>query len=165
MSEQPTPTQEPAAFRAVLHPHRSLGPHGFLLLMLGVGAVSFITGVAFLVIGAWPVMGFFGLDVALIYIAFRLNYRSGRQYELIELTPELLKVTRVQPSGASSALELNPYWAQVRLEQGKDGRTDLRLASHGRQWAIGRFLTDDERRELAGVLSGALAMARGGTRL
>lgn len=165
MSEQPTPTQDPASFRAVLHPHRSLGPNGFLALMLGIGAVSFITGVAFLVIGAWPVLGFFGLDVLLIYVAFRLNYRSGRQYELIELTPDLLKVTRVQPSGKSDALELNPYWAQVRLEQGNDGRTDLRLASHGRQWAIGRFLTDDERREFAGVLMSALATARGGSRL
>ena len=85
------------AFRAVLYPHRSLGPTGFLILMSAIGGVSFITGMAFLLKGAWPVFGFFGLDVALIYAAFKLNYRSGRLYETVELTPETLTITRVHP--------------------------------------------------------------------
>jgi uncharacterized membrane protein len=51
--------------------------------MIALGAISFITGVLFLAAGAWPVLGFFGLDVLLVYIAFRLNYRSGRLYETL----------------------------------------------------------------------------------
>ena len=54
---------EPKIFSAVITPHRSLGRTGFLLLMLCIGAVSFVCGLLFLVIGAWPVFGFFGLDV------------------------------------------------------------------------------------------------------
>ena len=57
-----------------------------IILMAVFGGVSFITGIAFLLKGAWPVFGFFGLDVALLYIAFRLNYRSGRLYETVDLT-------------------------------------------------------------------------------
>lgn len=151
---------ERASFRAVLYPHRSLGPRGFLILMLAIGAVSFITGMVFLLMGAWPVFGFFGLDVALIYIAFRLNYRSGRIYETVELTREALTVTRVHPSGRQESFAFNPYWVRVHLAEGPQGRTDLRLASHGDEFAFARFLTDDERRDFSNALAGALARTR-----
>jgi uncharacterized membrane protein len=153
--------QEDGAFRAILHPHRSLGPRGFLVLMLAIGSISFVMGAVFLSIGAWPVFGFFGLDVLLIYIAFRLNYRSGRAYELVELTPALLTLTLVEPSGRQKSFEFNPYWVRVQLSERPDGRTNLRLASHGREFEFARCLNDDERREFARVLQGALTAARG----
>lgn len=160
MSENTEPKQEQGVFRAVLHPHRSLGPTGFVVLMSAICIVSFVTGMVFLAMGAWPVMGFFGLDVALIYLAFRLNYRAGRLHELIELTPETLKVTRVHPSGKRESFDFNPYWVRVRLAEGPQGRTDLRLTSHGREFSFGRFLTDDERRDFSSALTGALFEAR-----
>jgi len=160
MSQNDDAKQEQGAFRAILHPHRSLGPTGFLILMSAIGGVSFVTGMVFLAMGAWPVFGFFGLDVALVYIAFRLNYRSGRLYEMVELTPEALTVTRVHPSGKRESFDFNPYWVRVRLAEGPQGRTELRLASHGRELAFGRFLTDDERRDFSDALSGALIEAR-----
>lgn len=152
-----TPDTRQAPFRAVLHPHRSLSPRGFLILMAAVGGVSFITGLVFLIMGAWPVMGFFGLDVALVYVAFKLNYRSGQAHEIVELTRDLLSVTRVTPAGASQRFEFNPYWARVRLSQAPDGRTDLKITSHGKDFSFGRLLNDDERREFAGVLQQALS--------
>jgi uncharacterized membrane protein len=160
MSENRPATQEREPYRVVLYPHRSLGPTGFLILMSAIGVVSFVTGMVFLILGAWPVLGFFGLDVALIYFAFKLNYRSGRLYELIELTPETLTVTRVYPSGRKERFAFNPYWVRVLLAEGPQGRTDLRLASHGDEFSLGRFLTDEERRDLSQALSGALAQAR-----
>ena len=156
---------EPGEFHAVLRPYRSLGPAGFLILMLALGAVSFVTGVFFVVAGAWPVLGFFGLDVALVYIAFRLNYRSGRLYETVDLTPAQLTVTRVHPSGRQEQFDCNPYWARVRLREWPDGRTLLSIAAQGREHAFGRFLTDDERRDLASALREALLAARGGVRI
>lgn len=155
-----TARRDRASFRLVLYPHRSLGPRGFLILMLAIGGVSFVTGMAFLLKGAWPVFGFFGLDVALVYAAFKLNYRSGRQYETIDLNAETLTITRVHPSGARESFDFNPYWVRVLLAEGPQGRTDLRLTSHGREFTFARFLTDDERRELSQVLSGALVRAR-----
>lgn len=163
MSETLSETQDERAFRAILHPHRSLGPKGFLILMLAIGSVSFVTGMVFLMMGAWPVFGFFGLDVALIYIAFRLNYRSGRIYETVELTPQLLTLTRVHPSGKQESYDFNPYWVRVFVSEGPGGRTDLLLTSHGNELSFGRFLTDDERRDFSDVLSGALNQARTAT--
>ena len=152
--------QGDGAFRAILHPHRSLDPRGFLILMLAIGTISFVMGVVFLSMGAWPVFGFFGLDVLLIYVAFRLNYRSGRAYEVVELTPAVLTLTLVEPSGRQKSFEFNPYWVRVRLSERPDGRTNLRIASHGREFEFARCLNDDERREFARVLEGALATAR-----
>ena len=147
-------------FRAVLAPNRSLGASGFLVMMLGVGLVSFVMGVAFALIGAWPVLGFFGLDVALIYIAFRLNYRDGRRFETIEIDDATLTLTRVDPKGRSERFEFNPYWVRVRLSRARNGRTRLALASHGRETLFGGFLTDDERSDFAATLRDALVQAR-----
>jgi uncharacterized membrane protein len=152
-------------FRAVLTPHRSLGPKGILALMLAFGALSFVTGMVFLAIGAWPVLGFFGLDVLLVYIAFRLNYRSGRRYETLELTPAQFVLTRVHPSGRQERFDCNPYWARVSLRQWPDGRTALSVVSRGTELKFGSFLTDDERRDLASALKEVLLTARGGVRI
>ncbi|MEQ1577661.1 MAG: DUF2244 domain-containing protein [Hyphomicrobium sp.] len=150
------------AFRAVLHPHRSLSQKGFLILMLFLGGVSFITGVAFWMMGAWPVFGFFGLDVLAVYVAFKINYRDGLAHEVVELTPDILKLTRVSPTGHERSFDFNPYWVRVRLAEWPDGRTNLSLATHGRNFEFGSLLNHDERREFAKVLERALSVARGG---
>jgi uncharacterized membrane protein len=154
------PDREPPIFSAVLTPHRSLSPAGFLIFMAVLGGLSFVTGMVFLLAGAWPVFGFLGLDAVLILLAFKLNYRSGRLFETVELTRNLLTLTRVHPSGARESFEFNPYWVRVLLSERPDGRTELRLASHGREYPFARFLTDDERRDFARALTGALGAAR-----
>lgn len=129
--------------------------------MSGISIVSFIAGVAFWLIGAWPVMGFFGLDVLLVYWAFKANYRSGRAYEVVDVTPALLTLTRVSAKGRSETIEINPYWARVQLATDHpDGRTSLRIVAQGRAWLLGQFLNDDERTEFAEALREALQRAR-----
>ncbi len=146
--------------RWVLTTYRSLSRRGFITLMSLVALVSFVAGTVFLIMGAWPVFGFFGLDVLLIYIAFKLNYRSGRQYETVELAPSLLTLTQVAPSGRAERFEFNPYWVRVLLSERIDGHNALALASRGEVFPFARFLTDDERREFADVLKDALSVAR-----
>src|SRR5271168_4295590 len=102
-------------FSAVITPHRSLGPTGFLIFMLCLGGLSFISGISFVLMGAWPVCGFFGLDVLLVYIAFRANYRTGRAYEEVTVTASELKVRKVNHRGGVREVTLNPLW--VRLDR------------------------------------------------
>ena len=164
MGRRPAKMPVPVKTQFVLHPHRSLSPRGFLILMTVVSLVSFAAGMVFLLMGAWPVMGFFGLDVALVYLAFKLNYRSGMIYETVDLSQELLQLTRVHPSGARDVFDFNPYWARVRLTTDRpDGRTSMRLSAQGREILFGQFLTDDERKDLTDALSGALLATRNGT--
>lgn len=160
MTDQDDTRQDDAIFRAVLYPHRSLGPRGFLILMTAIGVVSFVAGMVFLLMGAWPVFGFFGLDVLLIYIAFRANYRAARAAEEIELDHRLLKLTRYDANGRPTSFDFNPYWVRVLLTELPGGQTRLALASHGRSLEFGRLLNNEERREFAAVLKDRLALAR-----
>lgn len=155
---------EPTAlpFDAVLRPNRSLSPRGFVILMGFVAAVSFGAGVAFVAMGAWPVFGFFGLDALALYVAFRLNYRSGRLYERVRIEGDELKVARVEPNGRARRWSLPTYWARVALVGEAEGPGEVVLSSHGRSVAVGAFLAPEERASFAAALSDALRQARAG---
>jgi uncharacterized membrane protein len=156
---QPTP-QGPSSFSAVLTPHRALSPRGFMVLMAAICVVSFGTGLMFFLMGAWPVIGFMGLDVLLIYIAFKLNFRALRLYETVDLTEKALTVTRVDPSGRSRSWSFNPYWVRIKVEPRVGRSNQLSLASHGERLVFASFLTDEEREDFAQALSSALSAAR-----
>ena len=165
MTEANTAIQEPSGrdpsrFSAVLTPHRSLGPKGFMVLMGAVCLVSFGTGLFFYLLGAWPVIGFMGLDVALIYAAFRLNFRALRRYETVDLTQDALTVTRVAPSGQSQSWSFNPYWVSLSVKPRIGRSSELSIASHGQRLVFASFLTDEEREDFASALSSALSATR-----
>ena len=154
---------EPTIFSAVLTPNRSLSPTGFLIFMLVLGGISFTAGLYFLSAGAWPVFGFFGLDVLLVYWAFRVNYRSARAYEVVTVTPSELTVRKVSYHGQVRQWSLNPVWVRLHRDEHKEfGIERLFLVSHGRRLPIAGFLGAREKESFALALSGALAQARRG---
>ena len=81
--------------------------------MAGVIVISVGLGVFFLLQGAWPVLGFFGLDIALLYLAFRLSYRSGRLRETIRVTADEVVVRRIAPNGRTTGMALQSLLAPV----------------------------------------------------
>jgi uncharacterized membrane protein len=144
------------AFERVLLPHRSLPPRGFHIMMALLGLLSVVVGIAFVSFGCWPVIGFFGLDVLGIYIAFRLSYRSARQREILRLADDDFTVERIDIYGARRAWRFRPFWLRVVIEERPDESNRLFLASHGKRFAIGDFLGAPMRRELAAALAAAL---------
>ncbi len=153
-------TDEVPLFDAVLRPNRSLGTRGFLVLMAALGGCSFVAGMAFVIAGAWPVIGFLGLDVLAVYIAFRLNYRAGRAYEAVRLTESRLSLRRVDWRGRVRQEEFQPYWLRVELDEPETHAGQVLLVSHGRQSAIGQCLSPAERADFADALRAALARLR-----
>ncbi|MGO4837880.1 DUF2244 domain-containing protein, partial [Rhizobiaceae sp. 2RAB30] len=147
-------------FRALLMPHRSLGRTGFMILM---GALMFgwvVTGAIFLAHGAWPVFGFFGLDVLLVYVAFRLNYRSGRAREEVSVSRTSLDIRKIAPSGRTEAFQFNPFWARFAVSRHQEiGITAMAVEGQGKNVPIGSFLNPDDRESFATAFSGALAKA------
>jgi uncharacterized membrane protein len=156
-------TLEPMIFSAVITPHRSLPPLGFWLLIGGYGVVSFVAGLAFLLMGAWPVFGFFGLDVLLLYWALKLNYRHAAAYEEVTMTPVALTVRKVSHRGKVREWVLNPLWVKLeRVVHEEFGIEHLLLTSHGRQLAIAGFLGPDEKASFAAAFGKALNEAKRG---
>jgi uncharacterized membrane protein len=156
-------TEEPTLFSAVLTPHRSLGRTGFIVLMCLIGGISFVAGLVFFIAGAWPVMGFFGLDVLLIYVAFKVSYRSAAAYEQVTMTPSTLTVRKVSHRGRVAEWTLNPLWVRLQREANEEfGIERLFLVSRGRRLPVATFLGPAEKASFANALSAALGEARRG---
>jgi uncharacterized membrane protein len=156
-------TSEPAIFSAVVTPHRSLDRTGFLIVMAAVSAVSFVAGTVFLAMGAWPVFGFFGLDVLLVYWAFRANYRAAAAYEEIIVTPSELRVRKVSHRGHASEWSFNPLWVRLEREHHEDfGLQGLFLVFRAERLPIARMLSPQERETFATALAAAIGEARRG---
>jgi uncharacterized membrane protein len=158
----PVPS-EPELFSALLTPHRSLNRTGFLVLMGFLSVVSFVAGVAFWLMGAWPVFGFFGLDVVLIYWAFRVNFRRAKATEEISVTSSELRVRRVSHRGHVVEWVLNPLWVQLDQKiHAEFGIEELHLVSRGRRVSVASFLGPDEKASFAKALLAALQAAKRG---
>jgi uncharacterized membrane protein len=154
---------QPKLFSALLTPHRSLNRTGFLVLMGFLSVVSFATGIAFLLMGAWPVFGFLGLDILVIYWAFRVNFRRAAATEEITVTPSELRVRRVSHRGHVAEWVLNPLWVQLDQKiHAEFGIERLYLVSRGRRVSIGNFLGADEKASFAKALMAALQTAKRG---
>ena len=154
---------EPILFSAVLTPHRSLNRTGFMLVMTFLTVISFAAGVAFWMMGAWPVFGFFGLDVLAIYIAFKINFRRAKASEEISVTPSELRVRRISHRGHVVEWVLNPLWVQLdQIAHEEFGIERLYLVSRGRRVSIGSFLGPNEKASFASALRAGLAAARRG---
>jgi uncharacterized membrane protein len=163
MQHGSAPDRDPPIFSAVLTPYRALGGRGFLMLLTIVAAVGTVAGLIFLALGAWPVTGFFGLDIALLYLAFRLNYRAARAYEEVSVTSSELVVRKVDHRGRSAEWSANPLWVRLQREVDEEyGVQGVFLVSRGHRHAVGAFLAPDEKASFANALGSALGEAKRG---
>lgn len=146
-------------FEAVIHPYRSLGAFGFGLLLAVVAGVNAVGAVVMLSYGAWPVVGFMGLDVLAVYVAFRLSYRQARAFERVTINGEALTVERVDRKGRRREWTFPSYWASVLFE-GDEDQGKVTVRSHGRSLEVGEYLAPFERKSFAEALREALRSAK-----
>jgi uncharacterized membrane protein len=159
---QPAPTQGVVYMDAELRPNRSLSVNGFKIVMLSMAAMSFVAGLGFLAIGAWPVIGFFGLDVALIYLAFKVNFKSGeKERETIRVTASDIAISRTCYRGQTGYWHVNPTFARVHVEQLNEYEAAVRLTAGGTSVPLATCLSSPERIAFADALKAALDRARG----
>lgn len=156
---------EDRVFAAEIRPHRSLGSRGFLIVLLAFAGLSLILSVPFWLIGAWPVIGFLGLDVIALWIAFRLSFAQARACEQIALTYVELMVRKISARGVATEWRFNPLWVRLETESDVDfGMTRLAVAARGSRLDLGGALSPVERADFADSFGRALATARAGPR-
>lgn len=152
---------ETTIFIATLTPHRSLGRQGTLLLIALVTLVSVLSALPFVVLGAWPVGGFFGLDVALLALAFHINNRRARAYEEIMLSRIELLLRKVSWRRQVDELRFNPFWVRLKTEEDPDyGMQSITIVQRRQEVEVGAFLAPFERKDFAHAFGAALAEAR-----
>ena len=137
---------EPAEYVYTARRNNSLSSSGRLLVFSFLLTVS--VGIAagfFLVFGAWPILPFAGLEMAVLYGAFRYMDRHAADYERITIRGSSVAI-EVYEGKSVTRLELNRYWAKVVCEA--DG-SRVALRSHGRDIEVGRHLCEEQRLEMA----------------
>ena len=154
---EPSVPHPPPSFAAILRPNRSASVKAINLAVALLAGVFFLTGIGFTLIGAWPVLGFLGLEIVLLYLALRWNLLAAGRHETISLTERALTVERVDPWGVRTTETFDPAWARVTLDE-RQGRLEIR--SHGKGLVVGGFLAPEERAEFAAALRDALAKSR-----
>jgi uncharacterized membrane protein len=148
----------PKTWRATLTPHRSLSPKGFVIVMVVIVGLNLTVGMFFYVIGAWPVVGFMGLDVALVWWAFHANFADARRAEQIEITTHELVLRRLAEDKPAQEQRFARGWVRVELEEDRDRELvgPLYLRFGGKRTEIASFLGAQERLAFANALKAAL---------
>ncbi len=157
------PDCEPPIFSAVLTPYRSIGAQALWILMAAVNVPVVAVGIVFLAHGAWPVSGFCGLEMLLLYLAFRANRRAARACEEVTVTSSSLTVRKTNPAGEVSEWSANPAWVRLDREVHQEfGVLRLALVTRGHALPIASFLGPDEKASFAHALATAIDRAKRG---
>ncbi|MFC3714511.1 DUF2244 domain-containing protein [Sphingoaurantiacus capsulatus] len=147
-------------FDLVLTPNRSLDRRHARWIVLGVGAIMGLMALRMLWLGAWPVVPFLILDVALVVWAFRASYRSGRGFETLRLDADDLVVRRTSPEGHERRIRLEPLWTRATLERLAMKQNRLWLVARDTRVSVGRFLSPAEREAIYEVIADGLERFR-----
>jgi uncharacterized membrane protein len=143
-----------------LWPYRSLSLPGFRILMAVLSSLMGLIGLGFYLLGAWPVIGFLGLEIFIVWYAFKWNYRSGQLMETVEITPNQVDVTRTDWRGHSKTICLNGIWIKAELDTEGKKKCSLYLRQHALKLEIGAFMPPSEKPSLAAALNEAFTRLR-----
>ena len=156
-----TKIQAKPLFAATLTPHRSLSPRGKRVVIGLVAALALVPGIIFYIAGAWPVVGFMGLDVLAIWVALTVSMRGGKAYEVVTLWPGALELKKVDAKGTEDVLSFSPFSVRFVIDRDFNERvTGLWLREHERKIAIGAFLSPDDKQSFSKAFGTALKKAR-----
>lgn len=145
-----------------LTPNRSFDRRHMRWLVGLVGGLFFLGGLRFLALGAWPILPFMAVDLALLWWAFRVSYAAGGGHERVTLADDAVTLLRVSPQGVEKRFGFEAYWARIVVEETPLGDAHVFLAARGRRVCVGGFLSAPERRAVGAVIAAALSDYRAG---
>ncbi|MEO1042176.1 MAG: DUF2244 domain-containing protein [Pseudomonadota bacterium] len=160
MGPDPVAAEDDFRFHALLFPNRSLSADGFRRVLAVVIGVNLMNALIYFTLGAWPVAFFCGVDILIVWAAFKVSYAQGRRHERVMLTDDALWISRVLPSGHETRWKLSPHWTRVLIDDPVEHTTQLKLIEKGKTLILGSFLAPQERKELAEAIQAALQAFR-----
>ncbi|MBV8912589.1 MAG: DUF2244 domain-containing protein [Acetobacteraceae bacterium] len=148
------------SFEALIVPHRSLSRAGLRWVVASLLVLSLVISIALWWLGAWPVIGFIGLEALLAIWLVHRNATGAKASELLLLSDSGLLVVRTDPSGRRSERRLDGCWLRARLEEQPGRPLALMLQNRGERLEVGAALGEIEKRQLAAALQEAIHRQR-----
>jgi uncharacterized membrane protein len=145
---------------AVLEPPRSLTTRGLNRVMLILGAFSAVFSLGFLLVGAWPVVGFLGAEILVLWLVFQWSFRAQTARTYVRVTADEVDVRKVDGWGRERRASMASHFARVEFDRTATGPNALRLATSRTAYPLGEFLTPRERETFARRLMQAISDAR-----
>lgn len=145
---------------AVLEPPRSLSTRGLNRVMMTIGAFSAVFSIGFLLAGAWPVVGFLGVEILALWLVFQWSFRAQTARTYVRVTADEVDVRKVDGWGRERRASMAAHFARVEFDRTASGPNALRLATSQRAYSLGEFLTPRERETFARRLMQAISDAR-----
>ena len=135
-----------------LAPHCSLSVHGALLFFASVCFTTFGVAAVATWMGYWPVLPFAGAEMVLLGWALKTNMARRFEREHIEVTEREVIIEFAK--GTPRRVVFPRHWARVKIRRPKSPlhRGQLVIESHGRAYEVGKFLSEEERHQLAAEL-------------
>ncbi len=143
-------------FEAVITPHRSLSRAGMRRLLAAICLMCGASASVFFWLGAYPVVGFTAIELPLVAWLLRRNALAARASEIVTISPSALDIRRTTPEGRRIAVSLPVAWLQVTLREAPGRVPTLLVGTRGDRQEIGRSLGEEEKRDLARAIEGAL---------
>ena len=126
-----------------------------------VAGICLIIGLVFFALGLWPVLGFVGLDILLIYWAFKSNFFAAKAYEDVEVSRENIWLRKVSPRGRFEDHTFPQFGTRFEVDRHDEiGITQMRLAHRHNNVEFGYFLNPHDRETFALAFQKAIATAK-----
>ena len=147
-------------FCAVLEPNPPLSSKATWIIMSALTIFCCVVGFVFLMVGAWPVTGFMGLELLAFGIAFSICRSRARVRERVAVDHRGMLIERNDPKLGHQAWQFEGHWARASAEREGSRRSCLVVRERGIGHRFGRFLNHDENVSLANAINQALQKYR-----
>lgn len=156
--------QDGGAYRFVVSPNCALSWRKTKYLIWFFAACFAAVGSYFASLGAWLVLPFAGLELAVVAAGFYLSALAGHTREVIQIEGPLVRVLRGRRR-LEEVARLPVNWTRVSLQRDPTGwyPSRLLLRFHGRRLEIAAMVVEAEREELALALESWLGFAHSGS--
>jgi len=134
----------------VIRPNQSLSWNRAVKIYAAISLCCLGIGVLYALHGFWPVLPFAGFEIVVLGIAFYLCLVRSQIREVVSVNADVVTVEKGRRK-PQEHWECPRAWAHVSLQRSPIAwyPSSLAIAFQGRRVEIGRFLTEQERCDLA----------------
>lgn len=128
-----------------LSPNSSLVGISRIIFLGGIAFVCLSIAIAFYFFGAYLILPFAGIEIAILFTAFYLSFKWSSRKEKIYLTKEIVRIEKGITKADYSWEEFRTFTSFHIQKNSNDKSIRLSFRSKGKDVYIGDFLNEDDK--------------------